>query len=280
MFEKLAYGMRGHDTKCSTIEELADTLGKLGVEHVQLALKKSFPDVTWRASLLTPALGQYMKETLADKGVKVSILGCYINPVHPDEDTRRIELEWFKANLKFAKYLGADMVGTETGFYQTVEDTHSEENYQRFLTSMKELVHFSEKIGTIVGIEAVTKHSLYNPSVTKRFLDDINSPNITIIYDPVNISDENDLALQHKIMNEVYALYGDRIGILHFKDYRVEDGKKIPLLAAEGVLDYEYLFRYVHQFSPCIDAVFETTTEETFADCKARMQSLWERTSL
>lgn len=278
MFNKLNFGMRGHDTKADDIESLAKILEEAGASHVQLALKKSFKDINWQNSILTPELGCYIKNTLAKHGVRVSVLGCYINPVHPDEAKRKEEVEWFKAHLKFAKYLGCDMVGTETGFYNTFGETHTEENYQRFFKSMREIVDCAENLGSIVGVETVTKHSMFNPKMTKRFLDEIDSPNVTIIYDPVNISDMNDRDEQHKIVDEVYSLYGDRIGILHFKDYEVIDGKKEGRLAGDGVFDYEYLFKYAKKYTPVINAILETNNEDNFKNTAEKILSIWDST--
>lgn len=280
MFNKLSVGMRGHDTRAQNIEELAKTLESVGATHVQLALKKFFKDIDWRNSVLTPELGLYIKDTLASHGVRVSILGCYINPVNPDEAKRREEIEWFKAHLKFAKYLDCDMVGTETGFFNDREQTHTEENYQRFLRTMREIVDCAEKLGSIVGVEAVTKHSMFSPKMVKRFLDEINSPNVTVIYDPVNISDMNDVDEQHKIVDEVYSLYGDRIGILHFKDYEVVDGVKEGRLAGDGVYDFEYLFKYAKKYSPVINAIFETNSEDNFGDTAKKLKDIWDNTTI
>lgn len=278
MFNKLSFGMRGHDTKAEDIESLAKTLGDVGATHVQLALKKSFKDVKWGNSVLTPELGCYIKDTLAKYGVRVSVLGCYINPVHPDEEKRKEEVEWFKAHLKFAKYLGCDMVGTETGFYNNIDETHTEENYQRFFASMREIVDCAETLGSIVGVEAVTKHSMFNPKMVRRFLDEIDSPNVTVIYDPVNITDMNDIEEQHKIVDEVYSLYGDRIGILHFKDYEVVDGVKEGRLAGDGVYDFGYLFKYAKQYSPVINAILETNNEDNYNDTVSKIQEIWDNT--
>ena len=48
MFNKLNFGMRGHDTKATDIESLAKILEEAGAAHVQLALKKSFKDINWQ----------------------------------------------------------------------------------------------------------------------------------------------------------------------------------------------------------------------------------------
>ena len=39
MFNKLNFGMRGHDTKATDIESLAKILEEAGAAHVQLGLK-------------------------------------------------------------------------------------------------------------------------------------------------------------------------------------------------------------------------------------------------
>lgn len=47
----------------------------------------------------------------------MAVLGCYINPVNPDEKERQKAVAKFIEHLKYAKVIGADMVGTETGRY-------------------------------------------------------------------------------------------------------------------------------------------------------------------
>ena len=118
---------------------------------------------------------------------------------------------------------------------------------------------------------------MWNPKMTKRFLDEINSPNVTVIFDPVNITDMNDVEQQHKIVDEVYSLYGDRIGILHFKDFEVIDGKKEGRLAGDGVYDYEYLFKYAKEYSPVINAILETNSEENFGATAEKIRAIWNK---
>ena len=73
MFNQLNFGMRGHDTKAKDIETLADTLESVGATHVQLALKKSFKDIKWRAGVLTPRTGP---GDVFSSGETVLILGA------------------------------------------------------------------------------------------------------------------------------------------------------------------------------------------------------------
>ena len=99
-------------------------------------------------------------------GFMLQILGCYINPTDPDENKRQLSVARFIEHLKYAKIIGADMVGTETGRYssdfQVVPETYTEECYQLLLKSMREIVDAAEKLGVIVGVEAVHDHTLYS----------------------------------------------------------------------------------------------------------------------
>ncbi len=76
-------------------------------------------------------------------------LYCYINPVNPDEKERQKAVAKFIEHLKYAKVIGADMVGTETGRYdagfKVVPYTYTEGCYQLLLKSMREIVSGGEK---------------------------------------------------------------------------------------------------------------------------------------
>lgn len=277
MFEKLSLGLRGHDAPAETPEALANTLAAIGATHVQLALKKSFPWISGSESL-TPALGKYLRTLFDRHGISVSVLGCYINPVEADETERRNQLNWFKANLKFAKYLGADMVGTETGVYLNQEHTHTEENYQRLLVSMRELTDCAEKLGTVVGIEAVSLHTICSPAMLHRLLEDLNSPAVSLIFDPINLLRRGEKETQHQLIDEYYRLCGEHIALLHLKDYCMNGETPVPLHAGDsrGILDCAYLFDRVLEHSPCIDIILDETPADSFPDAAAKIQALWQ----
>ena len=276
MQHRLNLGVRGHDMPCNTPEELANILGKIGASHVQLALKKSFPDLVTSPAALTPAFGHAIRTALEAKNCRVSVLGCYIDTVHPDPAVRHENLDWFKANLRFAKYLGADMVGTETGALSDLEKTYSEENFQVLLSSVRELTDFAEKIGSIVAIEPVWGGTLYSPELAQRLLGEINSPCLRLIYDPVNLANSADIDDQHQLMDRMYRCCGDAIILLHLKDFVMENGAKHCRLASDGVLDYDYLFDLVLKYTPYIDGILEEASDLAFPDTAEKIRRRWE----
>lgn len=46
-------------------------------------------------------------------------------------------------------------------------------------------------MGVIIAIEPVVRHIVYDAKRARKVLDAINSPNLMIIFDPVNLLDES-----------------------------------------------------------------------------------------
>lgn len=122
---------------------MLDAIEAQHIHYVQLAMSKSFSDVDTSVGHYSAGLGDYVGEELAKRNIHVSVLGCYINPANPDEEKRLLAVDRFIEHLKYAKRIGADMVGTETGRadpdMKVVPETRTEENYQRVLDSFKRI---------------------------------------------------------------------------------------------------------------------------------------------
>lgn len=138
--------------------------------------------------------------------------------MNPIESQRQAEVARFIEHLKYARVMGADMVGTETGRLDpdmaVTPETYTEEAYQLLLKSMREIVSAAEKLGVIVGVEGVFDHTLYSPARMKRFLEDIDSPNVEVILDAVNLIGPDSVSpeSQRRAVEKAFAYYGDRIG--------------------------------------------------------------------
>lgn len=52
-------------------------------------------------------------------------------------------------------------------------------------------MEYAEKLGVIVAIEPVCRHIVNNAKRARKVLDAIDSPNLQIIFDPVNLLDES-----------------------------------------------------------------------------------------
>ena len=221
-----------------------------------------------------------IRKKLDENDIHVAVLGCYINPVNPDEKERQKAVAKFIEHLKYAKVIGADMVGTETGRYdagfKVVPYTSTEGCYQLLLKSMRELVTAAEKLGVIVGVEAVHDHTLYCPEIMRRFLEDIDSPNVEAILDPVNLISAEHVADQDEEINKAFRLYGDRISVVHVKDFVMKEGKPEFAHVGEGLFHYEHLMKNLKKDKPYITMLLENSTKERYHQDVEYLQKIYD----
>ena len=131
-------GMRGHDFDTNTLDALCEKCKEYGVGGVQLVLLRSLAD--FKKGNFTPEYAKSIGDKLRENGIRVPILGCYINPSDANEESLNESLDYFIENLHYAKYIGAEMVGLETcRFSDDDEINNSEETYQYLLKNMNQM---------------------------------------------------------------------------------------------------------------------------------------------
>lgn len=264
-------GMRGHDFDTATIEALSEKCKEYGVGGVQLALMKSLAD--FKKGMFTPEYATSIGDALKKNGVRVPVLGCYINPSDANEDTLKESMDYFIENLHYAKYIGADMVGLETCVYHDTERNKTEEAYQYLLKNMRVLVAAAEEIGVTIGIEGVHCHVINTPDRMKRLVDDLNSPNVCVIFDPVNYITYENYKNQDDIINRHFELLGDKTKALHLKDFKIVDDKTCYENPCGGLLNKDLIFRHLRAVNPDCPVMLEETKEDKLPRVKAEVEA-------
>lgn len=281
---KLNTGMRCHDL-CPKMEmeKVFEEVKANGIHQIQLAFGKSISDYDFSTGHYSAGFARYIRSLLEKNEVHVAVLGCYINPTNPIESRRQAEVARFIEHLKYARVIGADMVGTETGRldpnFRVTKESYTEEGYQLLLKSMREIVAAAEKLGVIVGVEGVFNHTLYSPARMKRFLEDIDSPNVEVILDAVNLihPDETDPKEQERVIDQAFAYYGDRIGALHVKDFVFEGENQLFRHVGDGSFVYEPLMRHVKEKKPQIAMLLENSSKERYHADVAFLQEIYDK---
>ncbi len=245
-------GVRAHDYGAQPFEELAAALS--GVCAIQLALTKAItPPIVTPASLSAEER-RSIRDALVARGVNVAILGCYINPVHPDRAEREAALLRFEEHIQGADDFSCPIVGTETGSIAPDcsfhPDTAQESTFQTLVASIRRLAKAAERTEhTVVGVEAVAEvHTVGSAALMARLLVEVDSPALGVIFDPTNLVPSTGLRSQEAFLDECFSAFGDRIVAIHAKDYRIQEGccgprKSPPLPAGTGELDWEAIFR-------------------------------------
>ena len=223
-------GIRLHDTAGSTLEEHLKSAREQGFSCAHIALSKTIPGFSMKdaPALLTDSLAAEVRALLDKYGMECAVLGCYLNLATPDEAELANTLASYKAHLHFARAIGARVVGTETGApntaYATCPECWTEESLQLFIDRLRPAVRYAEEAGSIIAIEPVCRHIVSTPERARRVLDAIDSPALQIILDAVNLLTLDNYSRYDELIDESVRLFGDRIRVLHMKDFHIVPG--------------------------------------------------------
>ncbi len=273
-------GIRLHDIKKAPLEERLQIASEQGFCCGHLALSKVISEYPVTDSALTPGFACYLKRLFAEKKLDVAVLGCYLNLADPNEERLKRNQARYLAHIRFASLLGAGVVGTETGAvneaYQFEERNHSEEALQIFIRNLRPVVEYAEKMGIILAIEPVYKHIVYNPERARRVLDEVASPNLQIIFDPVNLLDICNYKDREQIFGEAIELLGKDIAVVHIKDFKAEGDRLVSVAAGTGEMDYREIIRFIKREKPYMHVTLENTVPENAVAARQYIQQLWD----
>jgi len=212
-----------------------------GVSHI---------DVT----TLDEARGRELVEDLASRGVRLSALGYYPNPMHPDPEVRADVAEHLRALIRGAAATGVNLVTTFAGGEQTKTP---DQNLVTFAEVFPPLVRYAADHGVRIAIEncpMIFSHDewpaghniAYSPRIWDAMFDAVDGdPTLGINLDPSH------LIWQMIDIERVVRDYGNRIYHVHAKDLQIDReglyrngimsagiGWQVPRLPGHGDVDW------------------------------------------
>jgi sugar phosphate isomerase/epimerase len=260
-------GIRFHDVKELPFEERLQEVKNQGFSCIHLALSK-VPGFTADTDALTPGYAMYLRDALRRADLDMAVLGCYLNLANPNNEKLMQIQDKYYAHLRFASIAGCGMVGTETGapnegYTYDKEACHSKQALETFITNLRPVVECAEKFGVILAIEPVYRHIVYDAKRAREVLDRIGSPNLQIIFDPVNLLWTDNYDRRMEVIDEAIDLLGKDIAMIHLKDC-VPNGDSIKSVGCGfGEMDYTNIIRFALEKKPFIHATLEDTKPET-----------------
>ena len=267
----LRLGVRAHDFGRMAADDLAAHIAKHGFSCVQLALNKAIAGLNLSAGDLNSELAREIGGAFARHGVGIAVLGCYVNPIHPDLAMRRTLLQCFKDHLRFARDFGCGMVALESGSvnadYSPHPANHSEVAFAEMLASLAELVSEGEKFGVAVGFETVTSHTVSSAQKMRRVLDTIRSNHLKVIFDAANLLSAENFLQQARIIPEALELLGTDISVVHAKDFVFENNSMRTVPAGRGQLDFAPILDFVRSQNCGISVLLEEADETAAPHC-------------
>ena len=262
-------GIRFHDTKELPFEERLKSIKDQGFDCVHIALSK-VPGFTADTDALNPGYAMYLRNAFRKAELDVAVLGCYLNLANPNQEVLKKTQEKYFAHLRFASILGCGMVGTETGapneaYSYDKEACHSKEALETFITGLKPVVKCAENMGVIIAIEPVYRHIVYDAKRAREVLDRIESPNLQIIFDPVNLLWTDNYENRYEVIDEAIDLLGKDIAMIHLKDAILMEDSVKSVGCGFGEMKYDSIIKFALEKKPFIHATLEDTKPETAA---------------
>ncbi|MBQ7520663.1 MAG: sugar phosphate isomerase/epimerase [Clostridia bacterium] len=248
-------GLRLHDTVPGTLEERLAIAEGQGFACAHLAMSKVIPGFKMddAPSLLTEELAREVKGRFAAHHMECAVLGCYLKLAALDEEERKKTQQIYRAHLRFGRMMGARVVGTETpaSAANHWDETfcHGEEALELFIDSLRPVVQWAEEEDAIIAVEPVISHIVHTPERAERVLDAIRSDHLQIILDAINLFSMEHLDRADAIVEDAIGRLGDKVTVLHMKDYEPAPGEKRPraIACGTGHMRYDTLLRFAKQ---------------------------------
>ena len=281
---KLTLGVRAHDFGRASAGQLAERIAAAGFGCVQLALNKAIAGLELQAGDLTPSLAREIGQAFRQHGVKIAVLGCYINPIHPDMPTRARLLEFFTDHLRVAREFGCGLVALESGSINADYSAHpanqGPEAFRDLLASLDWLLAAAEAAGVTVGLEAVVGHTVSSAKTMQRVLQMLGSRHLKVVLDPVNLLAAATVPQQRQILAEALDLLAPNLEVVHAKDFAVTDGVLQTRPAGRGQLEYDPILEFIAQRAPGIPVLLEEAGETTAPGCARFLNHRFEEITL
>ena len=230
-------------------EETGESRRYAGISHINVE--------TLDAEKATSIVGG-----LAERGLVISALAYYPNPLHPDPETAGAAREHIKRVIVAAELLGVEVVGTFVG---RDKDKSLDENFEQFEKVWPALVRFAADHGRKIAIENCPMifsgdewpggdNLAYSPRIWRRMFEIVPDANFGLNLDPSH------LVWQFIDAPRVVREFGGRIFHVHAKDLEISAdglyengtmslgvGWQTPRLCGLGQVDWNAFFAALYR---------------------------------
>ena len=246
-------GCRAHDYGKHTPVQLAHILHTAGYTGAQLAMPRAIEGIEDFASVTDAQLSAIF-QAFDTEDIEITVLSCYMDLSAPDEPARLAGVENVKRCLRYAKQVGARMVGSETS-WTALSDEEKALRRPLMLDSIARITEEAARLNVVFAVESVDVHPLCTPELLRTVLDTAaDTQHCKVIFDPVNLfcaKDGQDKAYQTAHWSRWLEVIGSQLGAVHVKDCRIEaDGSKTLLPLGAGDMDYSAIRAFLANRAP------------------------------
>ena len=215
----------------STLEEVFTTAATIGYDCVELMCwppgkaERRYAGVTHiDVTDFDDAEALEVQRLAVERGVEISGLGYYPNPLSPDANEAGIAVTQIKRVIAATAKLGLDRMNTFVGRDWTKS---TDDNWDQFKATWKPIIAFAEQHGVRVGIENCPmlftadewpggKNLATTPAIWRRMFEEIPSDHFGLNYDPSH------MIWQHMDYLSPMREFAGKLFHIHAKDVRLD----------------------------------------------------------
>lgn len=260
-------GIRLQDTTMLPLEERIAQVHQLGFTCGDLALSEVINEFPVTDEALTPGLAMYIRKVFAKNEVDIAVLSCCPNPADSQREQLAETAHSYMAHIRFASWLGCGVVGMETAAPDGTEafapECRTEAALRAFAKNLRPIVKYAQKMGVVVAIEPGYRHVVYDSKCARQVLDEIGSPNLQIILNPVSLLNAENYGDRQILIEEALELLGADIAVVRLGDCAVRNGRLLSMGCGQGEMDYTSVLKFIRDHKPYIHTILEGTRPET-----------------
>ena len=169
-----------------------------------------------------------------------------------DAKVRKEGLATIVRSLGYAKDMAAHCLGLSVIADEPC-DPWAEKVWSRLVPTLGEVMMEAEQLGVDVSLHPGNRGPLDSPSQVRRMLDEVKSPRLKVMLDPVNMSNHRVCHNFTDFLNYAFDQLGDSIIGAHAKDLSINHRHWVTRIdevpPGTGLLDYEVYLQRLDQLN-------------------------------
>jgi sugar phosphate isomerase/epimerase len=213
--------------------------------------------------------------------LEIEVLGAYVNCVAPDiliMGTRAKDLD---RAIDFAPAIGAKRMTAWTGGYGPALFTSDPRNWKpaasdAIIRTLEPRFKRLEQHKLRLALESYITLTCPDAPSLRRLLDRM-PPFINAVFDPPNLTPIASYEKRDQILRDMLTTLKDRVGVVHWKDFRLaKDGKSYDLPGPlGGVMNYSLFLSCVKQLPADTPVMAEHIANAQFKEFHAKLEPIF-----
>ena len=224
---------------------------------------------------IDPAIPDRIAQALSVRKLRMAAVSGTFNMIHPDKARRREGLARLEVLASACRRMGTSIITLCTGtrdlddMWKRHPDNDKRGAWHDLVESLDHALKIAEEQDVILAFEPERANVIDTAAKARRLLDELSSPRLKVVMDPINLLSADDLPRMRTILEEAYAVLGDDIVIAHAKDKDFQKGEDAPVATGRGALDFDLILGLLQRHASNVPLILHGIDESQVAESVA-----------